>query len=251
MDNDRTTHAPCARRDTLGDLHKHGKEDQHGSRDKRRRRPTLCPERHRDYLDSETERRLISISRLARLLAQRIVPADVADDLSQEIVLECLEKARNERSIREIACNPRIVRAMVRRRAIDRLRRTQRRDARQRQYVQDLEDSTPSWMQPDMAVDEQELALLHAQTTAGLSPMCRRVHTMVREEGWSYARVGATLRISRSAVCRHVVNAQHRFRERLEAHGYTPVRAPRSARSARRRRLGRKSKATQQKRGAR
>jgi hypothetical protein len=111
------------------------------------------------------------------------------------------------------------------------------------------------WMLPDAVFDEHELASLYEQTTAELPPRCRQVHSMVREEGCSYARVGETLRISRSAVCRHVVNAQHRFRDELEAHGYVACarpRAPRSERDAKRRRKARTATKTEcPKRGGR
>jgi RNA polymerase sigma factor (sigma-70 family) len=162
---------------------------------------------------------LIEIAHLAHRFASEVVARDIAEDVAQDVVLECLIKVREQTWHADDASIQGLIRNMVRRRAIDSLRRTQRREERNAEHVRDLSDGAHGWMSPDIASDERELAALHAETLASLPGKCRRIYVMVREDRIAYEVVAARLGLSRSAVSWHIVAAQRRFRRRLKDHG--------------------------------
>jgi RNA polymerase sigma-70 factor (ECF subfamily) len=165
---------------------------------------------------------IVEIHRLAREFAGKRVAADVADDIAQDICLECLVKIRAGRwSVRhsDLAV---FVRGVVRRRVVDWLRRREHGDERNAEHARELEEGEHAWMSPELLLEERELAVVREETLRELPTACRRAYLMVREEGESYKGAARRLGVSRSAVSAHIVTAQRRFRRVLLDRGVRP-----------------------------
>ena len=168
--------------------------------------------------DSEAEL-LTEVSTLARRTARRIVGADAAGDIAQDIVLELLVRIREGAESIDLARLPGLVCEMARCRAKDQLRRERRRERPNGDFMKELTDSTHSWMHPDAAVDEAELAAFRESSLAKLPEQCRVAYLLVREEGLSYAEAGTRLGMSTRSVHAQVARAQRLFREELPQQG--------------------------------
>lgn len=183
-------------------------------------------------LDESTEAALLtSISNRARRIAHAMVRADTADaadaeDLAQDVVLECLVRLRSGKLWTRPASLAAFVRRRVRSRAIDLLRRKKHRAARNAEHARELMESVHAWMSPELALETRELELFREHTLASLPYDCRRAYVMVREGEAPYQVVADQLGVSRAAVCSRVVSAQRLFRrELLEQDIATPPRA--------------------------
>jgi RNA polymerase sigma factor (sigma-70 family) len=174
-------------------------------------------------LDAEAEAGLfLEITSLARRCAATIIGAEAARDVAQDVVLACLIRFRSDGATIDLGKLGPIVRGMARRRAFDELRRADRRVRPDEDFMRELTDSTHTWMDPEAAVNEEELAAFHARTLASLPENVRRTYTMVREDGHSYREAAAQLGTSRATVNAHVVRAQRVFRKKLPSMGSPP-----------------------------
>ena len=162
---------------------------------------------------------VVQIASLARGFATNIVAADLADDIAQDVALECWVKIRGGQWRVTPAELQTFVRRVVRRRAVDLLRRSQARDQRHAEYAREASESYHTWMSPELAFEERELTELHEQVLGRLPELCRRTYLMVRDEEETYRRAAQRLGVRRTTVKAHVVNAQHRFRRELAARG--------------------------------
>jgi RNA polymerase sigma-70 factor (ECF subfamily) len=174
--------------------------------------------------DASTEASLLTqVSTLARQFARQLISASAADDLAQDVVVECLTRMRAGRWRVDVSLSA-FVHALVRRRRADFLRQRQRRTSREAEHVRELTESTHAWMSPELTLEAQELERFHEQTLASLPSRCRQSYVMVREQQAAYQVVATELGISRAAVCLHVVAAQRHFREVLVERGFaTPT----------------------------
>ena len=168
------------------------------------------------------EQLIAEIASLARGFAMNIVAEDLADDIAQDVALQCWMKIRGGQWRVEAAELSTFVRRVVRRRAVDLLRRSQARDQRQLDYAREIHESRPAWMSPELAYEERELAEFHEQALGRLPELCRRTYLMVREEEETYERAAKRLGVQPTTVSAHVVSAQHRFRRELAARGINP-----------------------------
>ncbi|MFI5227728.1 MAG: RNA polymerase sigma factor [Gemmatimonadales bacterium] len=82
-------------------------------------------------------------------------------------------------------------------------------------------------MEPELALEAQDLQQLHERAVADLPEARRRAYLLVREQHVSHADAAALLRVTPSAVNASVVRAQRALREELERHG---IRTPRETR---------------------
>lgn len=162
---------------------------------------------------------LVEVSTLARRTARRIVGSDAAEDIAQDIVLELLVRIREGPESIDLARLPGLVCEMARCRAKDQLRRDRRREKPNGDFMKELTDSTHSWMHPDAAVDEAELAAFRESSLAKLPERCRAAYLLVREEGLSYAETATRLGMSTRSVHAQVARAQRLFREELAQQG--------------------------------
>jgi len=155
---------------------------------------------------------LLSIARIAEQCARRRVSRDLARDIAQDITLDALVKIRSGR-MQVIEGS---LRALVARMVRDRLADHFRGAARAADFAVELHGGlaadTRPWMEPDRAIEEQELDEFVERTLAGLPATCRRTFVMVRQDDVPYNDVARALGVSRNAVCNHVVYAQRRFR---------------------------------------
>ena len=166
------------------------------------------------------ERLVVEIASLARRFAIDIVKKDATEDIAQDVVLQCLMKIRAGRWRIDPADLADFVRRVVRRRAVDLWRRSQARKQRDAEYALETQDS-PTWMSPELAYEERELAELHERALERLPELCRRAYLMVRDEGETYESAAARLGIQPHAVSKHMVRAQERLRRALARRGIT------------------------------
>ena len=177
---------------------------------------------------------VIQVSTLARQAARRfLILHDLADadDIAQDVTLECLASIEG-RKMESIPTDiTSLVWTMVIRRTLNVARAADRRDARALACVRN-EDDMHAWMFPEAQVEHDELVALVKLTVASLPPMCRRLFPMLREDDASYADVALTLGITRHTVNEHLSTAQRRLRAALVDHGMIappvpPARPPR------------------------
>lgn len=162
---------------------------------------------------------LLEITALARRSARRVVGAEAARDIAQDIVLEMLVRMRESPESIDLTRLPGLVCEMARGRARDMRRQERRRERPNGDYMTELTDSTHSWMHPDAAVHETELAAFRERLLATLPEKCRSAYLLVREDGCSYAEAGTRLGMSTRSVHAQVTRAQRLFRKELPQQG--------------------------------
>jgi RNA polymerase sigma factor (sigma-70 family) len=168
---------------------------------------------------------LARITRIARRYAMRIVnDAAVAKDIAQDVVVDYMIKARAGRRLRLSSLRSHLQK-IVKRRAVDHLRRSQHRLAREEMFTHEVDDGTHAWMAPDLAGEDRDLNDFLMRVIAGLPFACRTSYLLVREEKLPYAVVAELLGVSKSAVSANVVRAQRVLRARLLEQGIHPPRA--------------------------
>src|SRR2546423_352545 len=150
---------------------------------------------------------LLQVTIIARRYARKFLGAQAAEDLAQDVVLQCLKEMRAGRWVIRHSLAA-YVGYLVRWRRDDFHCRRKRRMARDAEHLRERTESTHVWMSPDLALEERELDEFHEQTLASLPDGCRRAYVMVREDGEPYQVVAERLGVSRAAVCFHVVAAQ-------------------------------------------
>ena len=89
------------------------------------------------------------------------------------MTLQCRVKIRARRRRVDAAELEIYVRRVVRRRAVDLLRRSQPREQRHAEYVLEMQ-AVPTWMSPELADEERELAELHERALERLAELCVR-----------------------------------------------------------------------------
>jgi RNA polymerase sigma-70 factor (ECF subfamily) len=170
---------------------------------------------------------LVEITSLANQFARELVKRRGAEDLAQDVVLECLTAIRSGRWSRDVAPLPAIVSNMVRRRAIDGLRSRQRSERREAEFARELFESSRAWMAPDGDLEERELAEFRTRALASLPPACRQAYVLVRDQGASYEEAARILGVSRSGISAFVVKAQRKLKEQLANSGIEATRGRR------------------------
>lgn len=180
------------------------------------------------YTEQEIETLLVEITRLARQFARKLSRRRRgADDLVEDVVLECLTAIRAGRWRRNAARLPAIVSNLVRRRAIDGLRSRQRAEKREAEFARELFEGSRAWMRPDAELEERELADVRKQALASLPPACRQAFLLVRDDGLSYDDAARMLGVSRSGISAFVVKAQRKLRVELANAGIEAKQSPR------------------------
>ena len=164
------------------------------------------------------DRLIVEIASLARRFAMKIVDEDPAEDIAQDVALQCLMKIRAGQWRVEAAHLQDFVRRVVRRKAVDLLRRSQAREQRHAEYALEA-PASQTWMSPELAYEERELAEFHEQALGRLPESCRRTYLMVRDEEETYRSAASRLGVQPTTVSAHIVAAQQRFRRELAARG--------------------------------
>jgi RNA polymerase sigma factor (sigma-70 family) len=187
----------------------------------------MSPSSTSTYADPLVDDALLArITRLARRYAMVIVDdRDVAKDIAQNVVIDYLIKARSGRRRIRLSSLRSHVQKIVNRRAVDWLRRSQRRADREAMFAHEVNDGTHAWMAPDLASEDRNLNQFLVEAVASLPDACRASYVMVREGNASYAAVAERLGVSRSAVTANVVRAHRALRARLLERGINAPRA--------------------------
>jgi hypothetical protein len=92
---------------------------------------------------------VVEIHRQARALAETHVRSDVADDIAQDVALECLIMIRAGRWSVRHADLTNVLCGVVRQRVVDWRRCRALGHERNAEYWRDLEDSEHAWMSPE------------------------------------------------------------------------------------------------------
>jgi len=164
---------------------------------------------------------LVDVTTIAGQFASLFMRQADADDIVQDVVLDCLATLREGGSPFDVQEHVGLVKTMVLRRFLNSVRGDDRRASRDAEHERDRSDSTHVWMEPDLGIEACEIEQFFERVVASLPPMCRRVFVMVRTEGASYQLVANLMGISRASVQSHVVTAQQRFRVALREEGVT------------------------------
>lgn len=139
---------------------------------------------------------------LLRRLVRRGVPRDDAEDAIQEAFVRLCLAQREQRIYNSAA----FVTAVVGKIQIDHWRRAQRHERRFADFAEDLDFIDPSPQAPDYVQANQRLERMWDRLEQ-LSPRTRDVFFQHRIEGRTYAQIAAALRISISAVEKHIARA--------------------------------------------
>jgi RNA polymerase sigma factor (sigma-70 family) len=153
-------------------------------------------------------------------------------DVAQDVAFEYLMQIRTDMWIPPRVGLERAVRKRAMARAVDLLREEKRRRAREWRHVAEYYTRNPTWAEPDKALEEQLVMSCFEKAVGRLTPACRRVFFMIRQEGMSYREVEEKLKISRSAVNALMVRAQRALRRAFREQGFD-VPGPQSDQSAR------------------
>jgi hypothetical protein len=86
-------------------------------------------------------------------------------------------------------------------------------------YFDDFTNTTRSWMDPELAFEERELAALYRRTRDSLPTRCREAFILVREEELSYAEAAQRLGTSVKMIAKSITQAQRVFRTALRKQG--------------------------------
>jgi RNA polymerase sigma factor (sigma-70 family) len=155
---------------------------------------------------------IIEISRIARKIAGKRFRSDVADDVAQDVVLECLTKLRAGELRVDPSSLTALVRQMVDRQAIDRLRQQDRSTEREAEFERERVSLQRDWMNPEATREDRELEEFRERAMAMLPPMARRVYQLVRDRGMTHEAAAQELGITRPTVEWHMWVAHRRIR---------------------------------------
>jgi len=162
---------------------------------------------------------LLEIHQQVRTIAGRLMSSDRADDVTQDVLVDCLESMRaGTWQVAPDALEAYLVCMVLRRRADER-RRERRATRRGERFMREITASTHTWMHQEAKLEERELTVLYEGTLAALGPMCRRAFVLVRETGLSYAEAAEELGVSKKAVAAQITRALRVFRDVLEERG--------------------------------
>lgn len=183
--------------------------------------------------DSRSEEAiLVEVERLARTHARAALPADSADDIAHDVVLEMLRRLRAGFVVPGAAELSSLVRKLVRGRRLDQLRRETRQARHEAEYARQRYRHDPAWMSPEATLDDIELERFHQKTLMYLPPACRRAYMMVRDGHTTYEAAAQALAVSPRTIGCYVFTAQREFRRALEAAGIPVPRVRRRRRAA-------------------
>jgi RNA polymerase sigma factor (sigma-70 family) len=177
---------------------------------------------------------LSAVSTIARNIARRYAPPDVVEDIAQDVLLGFVERLDHGRLTEPPMYLYALVKRLVRRRAIDAIRKRKSRRHREEEYGRQVVGRTHEWMRPDVAVETAELEALEARALEEMSPDSREVFVLVRDGETSYKAAGDLLGLTPLAICGHVVVAQRTFRKLLEEQGIAVTRGAQRPRARKR-----------------
>jgi RNA polymerase sigma factor (sigma-70 family) len=178
---------------------------------------------------ADDEALLSAISALAHAYARKLLPKADAEDVAQDVVLECVIRLRAGKWVIERSSLEALVKRMVRRQRVDEVRARHRRDEREHEHALSDSQRSPGWMTPDVQLEEDEIAEARARALERVPATARRVFVFVQEERLTYEGAAVRLGLSKGAVSAHVGRAKRHLRRHLTEYGLTvpsPKRGP-------------------------
>ena len=161
------------------------------------------------------ETRFVSeVRRLANRFARRVTSDDIAEDIAQDVALRCLMRLRRHRW--RIESTPEaFVASMTWRMHATRMRDDARRRRRERQYMAERTAVAPGWMNPALAIEEEEDNRSYEHALEELPAVCRSTFLLVRECGMTYRDAARHEAVSLSMVAKRIARAQQFLADRL------------------------------------
>jgi RNA polymerase sigma factor (sigma-70 family) len=165
---------------------------------------------------SESDPFVADVLRLAMEHASRLADYDTARDVSHEVAVELWQRRVEER---DFLARPEDIAPYVCRAVANRVFNVRRDGARRRHRDQlhTLESSAPvhSWMNPETAREEAELAQQVARALEGMPARVRTIYRRVRDDEASCKEVAREMGISANTVRNHLVRAHELLRAAL------------------------------------
>lgn len=164
---------------------------------------------------------LITVRCIAHRIASAILrdALEDAEDMAQDVVLECLLKIRAGRWYTGPDAIKPLVRWLIRRRIIDRRRWRLGEERRDFHHLRELMKQRREWMSPDSGIRVGEVIKEYQRALWGLTPACREAFILVRERGMSHEQAAATLRVKTSTVSANVALARGEVLAALQRNG--------------------------------
>jgi RNA polymerase sigma factor (sigma-70 family) len=167
--------------------------------------------------DEAQDERLIQIMTLAHDHARRMLASDLAGDVAQDVVLDCLCKMRGGEWTDPMSL-PGFVLYMVRRRVVDLHRRSIHRAERDAVHAREV-GTSHGWMDPTIVMEEAELEAIQEMAMGRLSVRSRSAFVMVHEEELTYRVAAERLGVAPKTIDNHLRRARARLRELLRESG--------------------------------
>ena len=176
-------------------------------------------------LGPEFDRQFQLVVGRAYVIAGYAVEPDVADDVAQEVGVAFWKAwLAKPGGFSNAYALERWIGKAVRTHLMDRVRAKAREQDRDLEHEERRYKGSRAWANPDTALEIREGEAVVAAATASLPKGRREVHLRVRDDGASYAEVGAERGISVDAVKYHVVAAHTALGNALRPYlGYDPA----------------------------
>lgn len=164
---------------------------------------------------SGDEARIVDeVRQLAFQCALLKTDSDTADDIAQEVAIDCLLRFRRNRW--RVAKSQEALVASMTRRKLSRLKeKTNNLREREEQFMAERTARCPAWMNPAHEVEQREEEVTRAQALEELPEKCRNAFLLVREHGVTHRAVARRLGISLGLVVKHVARAERHLADRL------------------------------------
>ena len=170
---------------------------------------------------------LSAIANIARGIARRHVPPEVAEDIAQDIVLGFVVRLDAGRLREPPMYLYALVRRIVLRRVIDLDRKHSAERESEESYARQIDAAIREWMRPDVVIELNEIKALETEALEEMSPDSREVFVLIREGSTSYKAAGELLGLTPMAICGHVVAAHRALRSVFEQRGILVARSER------------------------
>ncbi len=164
---------------------------------------------------------IVEIAALAGQFATQFARSDEADDVAEEVVLECLELIRGN-AWPAVKSLPSFVNRIVARRVFDHAEREQNSVDRDAEYGPALHPSNFGRLSPLEELEAAEVMAACREALAHVRPAAAAVYVAVRDQGMSTSEAAEALALSANAVRAHLRRAELAIRAELLALGLMP-----------------------------
>lgn len=165
-------------------------------------------------ISCEEARTVAQVRDLAFRYALRKTDYDTADDIAQEVAIDCLLRLRRNQW-RVAKSKKALVASMTRNKLSTLKEKKKHRKEREEQFMAERSARCPEWMDPARRFEEREEVLIRARALEELPKKCRSAYLLVREDGVTRREVARRLGISFGLVVNHVARAERHLADRL------------------------------------